>query len=215
MARKHLRNRNVTSVEDSNEVNEISNIDRGGVDHEAGTVGSGMRVCESNNPDGTVTTEVSVGMSNRQLQDLLANAISTLNEQLDSKFQAATESITAKITAEISAKIQQENEKLYNEVRELSNDIRTLRDDTENKFQEVTKTIGGISDAMNERVDAHVVATRKMTDKIYQEMNARSGRLVEELKGHRTETENSLEEFKQNYDLFREQMKSELAARQD
>jgi len=45
----------------------------------------------------------------------------------------------------------------------LSNDIGTLRNDTERKFQEVTTTIGGVIDSLNERIDAHVVATRKMT----------------------------------------------------
>ena len=36
-------------------------------------------------------------------------------------------------------------EKLHNEVKKLSSDICTLRNDTEHKFQEVTRTIGGIS----------------------------------------------------------------------
>jgi len=48
----------------------------------------------------------------------------------------------------------------------LSNDIRTLRSDTEHKFQEVTRTIGGLSDALNERIDAHVVATSKAQNSI-------------------------------------------------
>jgi Skp family chaperone for outer membrane proteins len=72
----------------------------------------------------------------------------TVTEQLDSKLQAATENITAKI--------QQENEKLtqnlHNEVKKLSSDICTLRSDTEHRFQEVIRTIGGISDALNERI---------------------------------------------------------------
>jgi hypothetical protein len=81
-----------------------------------------------------------------------------------------------------------------------------LRNDTEHKFQEVTRTIGGISDALNERIEAHVVATRKMTDSISQEMNARSERLLVDMEEYRTETENSLKEFRQDYSLFREQM---------
>ena len=79
----------------------------------------------------------------------------TITERLDSKFQAAT------------AKIQQDNEKLtqnlHSEIQKLSNDICTLRNDTEHKLQEVTRTIGGLSDALNERMDAHVVATSKVT----------------------------------------------------
>lgn len=217
MAGKQLRNRNVTSVEDdlssknTSETDKISNIGNSEANHEVNTVEAGMLVNESNDAGDTVTEEVSVSTSTRQLQDLLTSAISTLTEQLDSKFQAATESITT----EISARIQKENEKLHSEVRELANDIRTLRNDTENKFREITKTIEGISDAVNERVDAHVVATRKLTDKIYQEVRAGSERLAEELQGHKTETKGNLEEFTQKYNRFREQMKSELAAWQD
>jgi hypothetical protein len=90
-----------------------------------------------------------------------------------------------------------------------------LRSDTEHKFQEVTRTTGGVSDALNERIDAHVVATSKMTDRISQEMNARSGRLLDDVKEYRTETENSLKEIRQDYSLFREQMNSEQATWQN
>ena len=56
----------------------------------------------------------------------------------------------------MTAKIQQEIEKLsekltpnlHNEVKKLSKDICTLRNDTERKFQEVTRTIGGVSSGM-------------------------------------------------------------------
>jgi hypothetical protein len=62
---------------------------------------------------------------------------------------------------------------------------------------------------MIERTEAHVVATRKMTDRISQEMNTRLGRLLDDMKEYRTETENSFKEFRQDYNLFREQMNSE------
>ena len=62
-----------------------------------------MSECEGNNVDSIVTTEVGVGMSARQLQDLLTNAFSkyqaecsNLRSDLDSKLQAVTENITAK-----------------------------------------------------------------------------------------------------------------------
>jgi hypothetical protein len=35
--------------------------------------------------------------------------------------------------------------KLHNGVKKLSNDMCMLRDDNENKFQEVTKTVGGVT----------------------------------------------------------------------
>jgi len=72
-------------------------------------------------------------------------------------------------------------QKLHKEVKKLSSDICTLRNDTERKFQEFTTTIG-LSDSLNERIDAHVVATRKMTDRISQETNASAGHLLDDIK---------------------------------
>ena len=37
----------------------------------------------------------------------------------------------------------------------------TMRNDAEHKIPKVTKTIEGVSDSLNERIDTHVVATRK------------------------------------------------------
>ena len=86
-----------------------------------------------------------------------------------------------------------------------------MGNDTERKFQEVTATRGDVRDSLNERIDAHVVATRKMTDRLSQETNARAGRLLDDIKKYRTEAENGLKEFRQDYSQFREQMNSEQA----
>jgi len=97
----------------------------------------------------------------------------TITEHLDSKLQAATANITATIqqNEKLSEKLIQ---KLHNEVEKPSSDICTSRYDTQRNFQEVIRTIGGVSDARNERIDAHVVATRKMR-RISQKINARWG----------------------------------------
>ena len=86
----------------------------------------------------------------------------------------------------------------------LSTDICTLRNGTEPKIPQVTTTIGGVSDSLNERIDAHAVATRKLTERISQETNARARQLLGDIKEYRTETENSLREFRQDYSQFRE-----------
>jgi hypothetical protein len=46
-------------------------------------------------------------------------------------------------------------------------------------------------------------------------MNARSGGLLDDMKEYRTETENSLKEFRQDYSLFSEQTNSEQATWQN
>jgi len=172
MAGRHLRNRSIAFVEDSidrrdnNEVDEISSLDNTAVNQEAETEGIVMSECEGNNPDSRVTNEAGVGMSTRQLQDLLTNALSTLRTDIvttietnNSKFQAECSNLRSDldsklqaVTENITAKTRQENEKLFekltqsvhNEVKKLSSDICTLRNDTECKSQEVTTTIGGV-----------------------------------------------------------------------
>jgi len=55
-----------------------------------------------------------------------------------------------------------------------------------------------------------MVATRKTTERISQEMNATSGGLLDDMKEYRAETENSLKEFRQDYSMFREQAGGEM-----
>jgi len=129
--------------------------------------------------------------------------------------QAVTENITAKIRQENEKLFEKLTQNLHNEVKKLSSDICTLRNDNECKSQEVTTTIEGVSDSLNERIDAHVVATRKMTDRISQETKARAGHVLDDIKEYRREAEGSLKEFRQNYSQFREQISSEHATWQN
>jgi hypothetical protein len=89
MAGINLRNRSITFVEDSiggrdsNEIDEISSLDNTAINQEAEKEGTVVSECVGSNCDSIVTTEVSVGMSTRQLQDLLTNAgISTLRTDI-------------------------------------------------------------------------------------------------------------------------------------
>jgi len=129
--------------------------------------------------------------------------------------QAATENITATIRHENEKLCEKLTQNLHSAVQVLSSDICTSCNDTEHKFQEVTRTIGGVSDALNERIDEPVVATRKMRERISQEMNARFGGLLDDMKEYRAETKNSLKEFRQDYSLFREKMNSDQATWQN
>ena len=212
MAGRNLRNRSITFVEDSirrtdsNEALEINSFDNTAVNQGAETGGTVMSECEGNNADSTVTTEEGVGMSTRQLQDLLT-ALSTLRtdivtiietnnskfqaecsnlrsdfltitEQLDHKLQAAAENITAKIRQENEKMSEKPTQKLHNEVKKMSTDMCTMQNDTERKIQEITTTVGGVSVSLNERIDAHVVATGKITERISQETNGRARHLL-------------------------------------
>jgi hypothetical protein len=88
MAGRRLRNRSITFLEDSidgrdsNEVDEVSSLDNTAVNQETETEVTVTSVCEGNNSDSIVATEVSDGMSIRQLQDLLINTTSTLRADI-------------------------------------------------------------------------------------------------------------------------------------
>ena len=88
----------------SNEVDEFS-LGNSAVSQEAETEGTVMSQCVGNNSDSIVTTETSVGMTTRQLQDVLNDVITwrtdivkmseikfqdnvTMIERTNSKFQA-------------------------------------------------------------------------------------------------------------------------------
>jgi len=97
MAVGNLCNRSITFVEDStggrssNEVNEFSSLGNATVNREAETKGTVMSEYEGNNSDSIITTETSVDMTTRQLQDLLNNVITTLRADIvtltETKFQ--------------------------------------------------------------------------------------------------------------------------------
>jgi hypothetical protein len=69
--------------------------------------------------------------------------------------------------------------------------------------------------ALNERIEAHVGANRKMTDKISHVVKARSRRLFDDIKYYRTVTENSLKEIRQDFCQLREGWNSEQATSQN
>jgi len=83
MAGRNLHNWSITFIEDSiggrssSEVDEFSSLGNT-INQEAETEGIVMLEYEGNNSDSIVTTEMSVGMITRQLQDLLNNVITTL-----------------------------------------------------------------------------------------------------------------------------------------
>jgi hypothetical protein len=81
MAGKHLRNRNIAIVEDfsgcadNSEVDEVSCLDDTSVNQGPETERTVMPENEYNNGDSIIATEVGVGMSSRQLQDILTKAL--------------------------------------------------------------------------------------------------------------------------------------------
>jgi uncharacterized glyoxalase superfamily protein PhnB len=98
MAGKHLRNRNIAGLEDStcdknNDEGNNTNSDKDSiVDHEAEIDGSVvMTEGEIDKSASTHTTEASVSMSTKQMQNLLSSAITTLRADIvtvtETKFQ--------------------------------------------------------------------------------------------------------------------------------
>ena len=88
-----------------------------------------------------------------------------------------------------------------------------LRDDNENKFQEVTKTVGGVTLWMEGLT--HTWELLERWHRISREVKARSRRLLDDIKYNRAETENSLKEIRQDFSQLREELNSEQATWQN
>ena len=171
----------------SNKVDVINSLKNAVANQEVVTEETDIPEHESNHSSSMVVNEIGTCRSTSQLQDLITSAIAALRtdivmiiEKNNSEIQVECSKLRLELataTASITTKIEQENEKqtqkLYNEVKKLTNDISTLRNNTESKLQKVTRTIEGISETLNERINAHAVTTKELTDKISDETNAK------------------------------------------
>jgi len=229
MAEKNLRNRSIAIIENkiehkgSNKVDMSNNPKNVVVNQEVETEGTNIPGHESSNSGCRVVNDIDSYRSTSQLQELITSAIAALRtdivmiiERNNSEIQVECSKLRQELataTENITTKIEQENEKqtqkLYNEVKKLSNDINTLRNNTEAKFQEVARTVECISETVGERINAHVVITKEVTDKLSDEMNAKSKHLITDFNEYRAKTENSLEECRRKYHQFREQINAE------
>ena len=154
-----------------------------------------------------------------QLQDLLATVMAAIQAE-SSKQTAAFQAEIAKQTETLKAQFKQENEKLatslterfeaantklreeFNaklqcEIQNVSDSIDTLKRDTEQDINNVSTSVENLGDRMSERVNAHIVQTRKELDKQGQEVFTSSKTVLASISDHKAETESTVANLRQ------------------
>jgi DNA anti-recombination protein RmuC len=96
-----------------------------------------------------------------------------LKETLKAQFKQENEKLTTSLTERFEAankKLREEfNDKLQHEIQDVSDRVDMLKRDTEHGTDNLTKAVENVSEGMSTRVNAHIVQTRKETDRQGQE----------------------------------------------
>ena len=119
--------------------------------------------------------------------------------------------MTAKFQAETVKLREESSQKIQNEVTNMSQDFSALRNDTDKEVQQVKVTIEGISDDLHEKINAHTVDTRKGSERVAHEVNARSKSLIEEMQNYKGDIESEVMSVRQDFRKFREEITADHA----
>ena len=95
---------------------------------------------------------------------------------------------------------------MQHEIQDVSRKVDILKRDTEHGTDNLTKSIGDLSDKMSTRVNAHVVQTRKELDKQGQEIKTSSKVVLANIREHKAETESTVANLRQEINQSREQV---------
>jgi len=100
--------------------------------------------------------------------------------------------------------------KLQHEIRCVSERVDILKTDTEHGINNLTKSVENISEGINARVNAHIVQTRKELDKQGQEIINSCKVVLASISEHKTETEATVANLRQEINQRREHVHSLL-----
>ena len=147
------------------------------------------------------------GNMTEQMQDMLANVLSTL-----SNFQSQN----AKANEELAAKLMAENQKLADrftgqlqeEIAKVTQAINDLREETKGEIQSVRDELNKLSSSVDERVCRHIEHTKKAHDVLRTEIG-------KELKAAKQEIDSVKQDVnKKNQDVLDSLSRSDLANEQ-
>ena len=129
----------------------------------------------------------------------LTSAIENLKSELRYENYKLAESLIARFES-ANVEIREEfNAKLSSEIRVASDKTDNISRDAENKMTSLNNAIKSVRKCMNERMNAHVVQTRKETDRWGQEITPASSSLLASINEHKEQmgvtTDNLSQEF--------------------
>jgi hypothetical protein len=95
---------------------------------------------------------------------------------------------------------------LQHEIQDVSGRVDVLKRDTEHGIDNLTKSLGDLSEEMSTRVNAHIVQTRKELDKQGQKIITSSKVLLANIREHKAETESNVANLRQAINQNREEV---------
>jgi ElaB/YqjD/DUF883 family membrane-anchored ribosome-binding protein len=105
-----------------------------------------------------------------QIQDMLADVLSTLNS-IQSQKTKANEELGAKLMAENQKLADRLTEKLQHEITEVIEAICQLREETRHEIQSIRDDLNKLSTSVDERVSKYINSTKEQHNNLRKEMN--------------------------------------------
>ena len=121
------------------------------------------------------------------------------NEKLAASLTERFEAANIKLGDEFNVKLQQE-------FQGVSRKVDILKRDTKRSIDNLTKSVGDLSEEMSARVNAHIVQTRKELDKQGQEIITSSKVVIANIRERKAETESTVANLRQEINQSREQV---------
>ena len=105
-----------------------------------------------------------------QIQDMLADVLSTLNN-IQSQNAKANEELGAKLMAENQKLAERLKEQLQHEITKVTEAICQLREEARHEIQSIRDDLNKLSTSVYERVSRHINSTKEQDDNLRKEMN--------------------------------------------
>jgi hypothetical protein len=123
-----------------------------------------------------------------------------LANDITKKFESANEALSNNLIKQF----REENERLEgelsgnlrSEVKQLKQDLTKLRKDAESEIEIVRTITEKECGRIDEKITNHIVGSKRLMDRMSQEMNAKTHGLAADLTGHITQTEQEIAEVK-------------------
>jgi vacuolar-type H+-ATPase subunit I/STV1 len=141
----------------------------------------------------------------------LASAIENLKSELKYEHEKLAENLLARFESANAAIREELNAKISVEINVVSDNIDNVSRDAADRITTLKNTIESVRECMNERMNAHVVQTRKETDRQGQEITAASSSLLASIKEHKEQVGVTIESLSQQISKSKEYVESKFS----
>jgi hypothetical protein len=178
-----------------------------------------LQTIQSENCKQTAALEARLTSESNKLSAESAKQIAALEVNINSKVASATEQLKLELRSEneklaenliakcesANAAVQEEfNTKLSSEIKAIVDKLDDVSREYNNKFITLTNSIKNVQESMSERINAHVIQTRKEINKQGEEITAANSSLLASIKEHEEQTGVAIDNFSQELSKSKE-----------